>query len=82
MFVLAKRRRVTDTEGNSLLSLPAPIFNSTLLINLSRVCWVYTGKERLELRSSSILWRADSHGVIGNEKRKNLCRFQPDLLGA
>lgn len=28
LFLLAKRRRVTDTEGNSLLSLPAPMFTS------------------------------------------------------
>lgn len=65
-----------------ILSLPAPIFNSALLTSLSRVCWGYTGKERLGLRSSSILWRADSCGAIGNEKRKILSRFQADLLGA
>lgn len=60
-------------------SLPAC---PSIHINLSRACWGCTRKKRLELRSSSVLWRADSCGVIGNEKRKSLSRFQPDLLGA
>lgn len=77
-FTWLKRRWVTDTEGNSLLSLPpqhSHQFEPSMLgIGRKREAGIKV--------FSSILWRADSCGVIGNEKREILSRFQPHLLGA
>lgn len=67
LFLLAKRRRVTGTEGNSLLSLPAPISTSI---------WAeYAGgiQERLGLRcylvESRLLW---GHRKWEKEKFKQI----------